>query len=78
MFVRRLLALGFAIGCGISACAAADDVAALRLVPFPKEVTLQPGNFSLKGPLVLSRSRSLDDAIVTSIIEEFKIAVYFT
>ncbi|MCR4415264.1 MAG: glycoside hydrolase family 20 zincin-like fold domain-containing protein [Thermoguttaceae bacterium] len=39
---------------GLSATAAvwADDASALRLVPFPKEVRLEPGTFSLKSPVV--------------------------
>ena len=36
-----------------SQAATPEDVATLRLVPFPKEVRLQPGSFELKRPLVL-------------------------
>ena len=36
-----------------AAALAAEDAASLRLVPFPKEVRLESGTFSLDRPLVV-------------------------
>jgi hypothetical protein len=66
------LALAILLGWGCLTIAIAEEVASLRLIPFPKEVCFTSGEFALKGPLVLTHSRSLSDAGVAAIVEEFK------
>jgi hypothetical protein len=69
---RWCLALAFLLGCGFAAIANADEAASLRLIPFPKKVQLKPGEFNLKGPLVLMHSRSMSEAAVAAIVDELK------
>jgi len=71
--VRRFcLTVALVAGWLCSTAAGDEDVSAIRLVPFPKKVELKPGEFSLKGPLVLIHSRSLSDVGVAAIVDEFK------
>ncbi len=58
-------------GCGAWS-SRAEETAALRLVPFPKEIHLQPGEFALRGPLVLVHSPSFSRAAGEAIREEFR------
>ena len=64
--VSVLLALG------LQQRAGAEDVSDLRLVPFPKEVQLQPGTFNLRRPLVLEVPEPGGDVIAAQIVEEFR------
>ena len=57
---------------GWCAAAAADDAAALRLVPFPKVVHLQAGTFDLGRPLVLTVPGQIWPGCAESIVEEFR------
>ena len=50
----------------------AADAADLRLVPFPKEVQLQPGTFDLRRPLVLEVPEPAGDVIAAQITQEFQ------
>ena len=50
----------------------ADEVAALRLVPFPKEVRVAPGTFELNSPLVLNVPRDQGQCIHEVIAAEFQ------
>ncbi len=53
--------------------AAGQDASSLRLVPFPKEVRVEPAAFSLSRPLVLQASADLKPAITEQILDEFKL-----
>jgi len=57
---------------GLGSRAPAGEVSALRLVPFPKEVRLQEGTFSLNGPLVLEAPAESAGLIGRLIREELK------
>ncbi len=72
MVRRSCLAFVLLLGRGLSGIVGADEIASLRLVPFPKKVELKPGEFALKGSLVLVHSRSLSDAGVAVIVDELK------
>ena len=50
---RRMLVSAAALACLAVQAVRAEDVGALRLVPFPKEVRLEQGTFALDRPLVL-------------------------
>lgn len=51
----------------------AQDVSDLRLVPFPKEVNMTPGQrFSLKTPLQLRFSEKNMDVLVVPLLDELK------
>ncbi len=53
--------------------ASGDEAASLRLIPFPMRVQIEPGQFVLKGPLVLAHS-ALGDSMVAAIVDEFRCA----
>ncbi len=53
MFTRRLTILGIFCSLGLTTMALANDAAQLRLVPFPKQIELQPDTFSLASKLIL-------------------------
>jgi hypothetical protein len=52
--------------------AGADEAADLRLVPFPKEVHVQPGTFNLRQPLVLEMPEKGGEVIAAQITQELK------
>ncbi|MHC4404625.1 MAG: glycoside hydrolase family 20 zincin-like fold domain-containing protein [Planctomycetota bacterium] len=54
----------------------AQDVESLRLVPFPKEVRLEDGGFSLDRPLVLEASADQRKPLGRMLTEELKRAGY--
>lgn len=65
--------LGAAV-CVAMACfaSAAEDAAALRLVPFPKEVRLEKGVFPLAGPLTLEAPADRAAVLAGIVAEELK------
>ncbi len=50
----------------------ADDASALRLVPFPKEVSLQGGGFRLDRPLVVRAGPKADDRVSQVVLSELR------
>ena len=69
---RRMLALGAAVLAAVSARAdAAQDVSGLRLVPFPKQVSRQPGEFALGGKLVFEVPADAAGVLGRRVAEEF-------
>ncbi|MGQ9575462.1 MAG: sulfatase-like hydrolase/transferase [Thermoguttaceae bacterium] len=62
-----------ALGIGLGFCSVqADETSELRLVPFPKEVRLDPGTFDLRRPLILEVPERGGDVIASQLVEEFK------
>jgi hexosaminidase len=72
MRVHVRLAVVALITMGLLDAARANDAAALRLVPFPKQVELQSGTFSLDQPLVLQAPAKLADRLGRLIGDEFR------
>ena len=72
--MHRLLLAIPAIAMFLSAPAAtgADQAAALRLVPFPKEVRLAPGEFDLDRPLTLVTSVETKRSHVVLLVDELQ------
>jgi hexosaminidase len=52
----------------------ADEAAALRLVPFPKEVRLESGSFSFRRAIVAESPRAADGAAMALLAEELELA----
>ncbi len=63
--------LGALLG-GLAATVPADEAADLRLVPFPKQVTSQPGTFALKNGLVLQLPSPLTIPIAAQLTAELR------
>ena len=55
-----------------AALVAADDASALRLVPFPKEVSLQAGGFRMNRPLVVRTGPKADDRVSQVVLSELR------
>src|SRR5512140_2150393 len=54
----------------------AEEASGLRLVPFPKEVRLEPGLFPLKRRLVLEVSQGQAELLGEQISAELRLAAY--
>ena len=66
---RVLLVVAFAIGSGVGR---AEDASTLRLVPFPKEVELKAGTFTLDGELTLEAPATSAQLLGSSINDELR------
>ena len=55
-----------------AALVSADDASALRLVPFPKEVSLQAGGFRLDRPLVVRTGPKADRRVSQVVLSELR------
>src|SRR4051812_13039474 len=51
-----------------------EDASSLRLVPFPKEATLQPGDFSLNRRLILEISQGQAQSLGEELLAELRVA----
>ncbi|MBE3070430.1 MAG: hypothetical protein IMZ66_09375, partial [Planctomycetes bacterium] len=67
-----LVAAASVVGASPVAAAPADDAAALRLVPFPKEVSLRPGLFALDRRLVLEVPADIAETVGRLLAEELR------
>jgi hypothetical protein len=56
----------------VATAARAGEAGNLRLVPFPKQVTLADGTFDLQRPLVLETGQAAGSSLVAAIVDELK------
>lgn len=66
------LILGVGVWLGIAARAARAEAEGLRLVPYPKRITLGDGAFDLQRPLVLERAQGVGEIVTTLIVAELQ------
>ena len=64
--------IAFALALSPPMLVSANDASALRLIPFPKEVSLQAGSFRLERPLVVRAGPKTEKLISEIIISELR------
>ena len=62
----------FALALSPPTLVSANDTSALRLIPFPKEVSLQAGSFRLECPLVVRAGPKTDQHVSQIILSELR------
>lgn len=72
----RRIEWGMGLVCGllVGVCAAVEDVSSLRLVPFPKDVQLQAGQFQFAEGLVLEAPAAQSASLARLLNDELHLA----
>ena len=74
---RLMSCVVLALSLAPAARSLADDASSLRLVPFPKQVTLTEGGFALNRPLVVRTGMKTDPFVVSVVVSELRRAIVF-